>query len=255
MIAILLISGLLVGFLIGSVGVGGIILVPILVIVAGMPVHQAIATALFSFIFTGLLGSWLFIKQRSVSWPLTLPVCIGSVGLSYIGALVSEAIPPSILFQMTAMILLLAALFVLRADRAIAKSSLPRAIFDRPGLARFLTLLGIGGVSGFGAGLSGAGGPLFSVPLMMALRFNPLLAIGTGQLLQAFASLAGSIRFIQTGQVDYPIAIAVTVSELLGVVIGTFVSHQTKPTYLRYLVIATCVICAGMMVMRLNYHF
>lgn len=255
MIATLLVSGLVIGFLIGSVGVGGIILVPILIIAADMPVHQAIATALFSFVFTGCLGSWLFIRQKSVSWQLTLPVCLGSVGCSYVGALASEAIPAWILFQIIAAILIFAAAFVLRANNSIGKGNRLPAVVDQPGAHQFLTLLGIGSLAGFGAGLSGAGGPLFSVPLMMALRFKPLLAIGTGQLLQIFASISGSLRFIQTGHIEYTIAATITVSELIGVVIGSYVSHKVEPTYLRYLVIVICLVCAGFMVMRRNYQF
>ncbi|MSQ63508.1 MAG: hypothetical protein EXR33_06700 [Betaproteobacteria bacterium] len=44
-------------------------------------------------------------------------------------------------------------------------------------------LVGLGALCGLGSGITGAGGPLFSVPLMLLLGFAPLVAIGTGQVL------------------------------------------------------------------------
>ena len=45
----------------------------------------------------------------------------------------------------------------------------------------------------FLSGLSGAGGPLFSVPIMVILRYAPLAAVGTSQVLQIFAAASGSL--------------------------------------------------------------
>lgn len=44
-------------------------------------------------------------------------------------------------------------------------------------------LVGLGALCGLGSGITGAGGSLFSVPLMLLLGFAPLVAIGTGQVL------------------------------------------------------------------------
>ena len=46
-----------VGTLIGAVGVGGILLIPALTAFAGLPIHTAMATALFTFAFTGVAGT------------------------------------------------------------------------------------------------------------------------------------------------------------------------------------------------------
>jgi hypothetical protein len=49
-----------VGLLIGTVGVGGVLMVSFLALIGGMSgaltIHQAAATSLFSFLFTGLVG-------------------------------------------------------------------------------------------------------------------------------------------------------------------------------------------------------
>src|SRR5205823_14709675 len=83
----------LVGVFIGAVGVGGVLLIPFLAILGGLGIHAAAATALFTFLFTGLLGSWLFARRGSIHWRLTLPVCIGAVVFGYLGSVVAARIP------------------------------------------------------------------------------------------------------------------------------------------------------------------
>ena len=46
----------LVGLLIGTVGVGGVLMVSFLALFGGLTIHQAAGTSLFTFAFTGLLG-------------------------------------------------------------------------------------------------------------------------------------------------------------------------------------------------------
>ena len=53
----LLLTAFGVGTLIGAVGIGGILLIPALTAFAGLPIHAAMATALFTFAFTGITGT------------------------------------------------------------------------------------------------------------------------------------------------------------------------------------------------------
>ena len=79
MFLLLLAAAVFVGGLIGTVGVGGILLIPALSALAGLSTHTAMGTALFSFIFTGLLGTWLFQRHGSIDWRITIPVCLGGL--------------------------------------------------------------------------------------------------------------------------------------------------------------------------------
>jgi uncharacterized membrane protein YfcA len=54
---LLAITALVAGTFIGTVGVGGILLIPAFIFFAGINTHEASATALFTFLFTGILGS------------------------------------------------------------------------------------------------------------------------------------------------------------------------------------------------------
>src|SRR3954462_4806577 len=95
--ALLLASCLVVGIFIGAVGVGGVLLIPALMTFSNLTVHQASATALFSFFFTGIVGTWLFMRRGSVQWRTELPVCVGALAFSYIGAAAGIVIPAALL--------------------------------------------------------------------------------------------------------------------------------------------------------------
>ena len=48
-----------VGLFIGTVGVGGVLMVSYLALFGGLGIHEAAATSLFTFLFTGILGTWI----------------------------------------------------------------------------------------------------------------------------------------------------------------------------------------------------
>ncbi|MDE1926882.1 MAG: sulfite exporter TauE/SafE family protein, partial [Burkholderiales bacterium] len=83
---LLLCVALLVGLFIGAVGVGGILLIPALGYLTGLPVQVAMATSLFTFIFTGIVGTVLFQRRGSIDWRLTLPLCAGGLLFGIVGS-------------------------------------------------------------------------------------------------------------------------------------------------------------------------
>ena len=47
----------IVGILIGAIGIGGVLLVPTLTYLLGLGIHVAIATAMFTYVFSGAVGA------------------------------------------------------------------------------------------------------------------------------------------------------------------------------------------------------
>lgn len=233
-----------VGFFIGAVGVGGVLLIPFLVLLGGLDIHAAAATALFTFLFTGLLGTWLFQRRGSIRWRLALPVCAGATIAGYLGAAAASLVNPQPLTLLIAAIIMVAGLWVLRPapERATARDG------GSPGDTA--TLLGVGAASGFGSGLSGAGGPLFSVPMMVLLGFSPLAAIGVSQVIQIVAAVSGSLASVQDGRIQFPLAAWVTAFELAGVVAGTGLAHSVDGAVLRRIAAWLCIAVATLMAVR-----
>jgi uncharacterized membrane protein YfcA len=230
-------ASLAVGFFIGAVGVGGILLVPALVWLGGVPIHQATATALFSFLFTGFVGTWLFQRRGSIDWTITRPVLAGALVFSYLGARVNA------MFDAVALTLVIAL--------AVAAAGIYMLLPVRYPLLRYrdghsardqVSLACVGALAGFGSGLSGAGGPLFSVPMMLVLGFVPLATIGAGQVLQIVAALFGTVGNLQFGSIDYALTGLIVVSETAGIVVGARAAHGASVTWLRRTAAALCVL-------------
>ncbi len=232
------------GFFIGAVGVGGVLLIPFLVLLGGLHIHAAAATALFSFVFTGLLGTLLFQRRGSIRWALAVPVCLSAAIAGYLGSAAAAGIDPRPLALLIAGIIVFAGLNMLRPAPRNAVAREGTSPGDRT------TLLTVGAVSGFGAGLSGAGGPLFSVPIMVLLGFAPLTAIGVSQVLQIIAAASGSLSSMQDGRINYPIAAWVTLFELAGVAVGAWLAHVVSAAALRRMAAVLCVVLGAFMVVR-----
>ncbi len=214
---LLLLASGFVGFLIGAVGVGGILLIPALVALAGLTPHQASATALFTFLFTGILGTVLFQRRGSIDWRQAAAVCAGAMIFSFLGAMASSAVGDTSLMRVIAALIIFTGAYVFipaKKEASAAKNA-----------TRFPLLIAIGATAGFGSGFSGAGGPLFSVPLMLVSGFSPLLTIGTSQVLQIVSATSGSIANLRYGDIQWSLVTWITIGELVGVVAGARLAH------------------------------
>jgi uncharacterized protein len=222
-----------------------VLLIPFLVLFGGLGIHAAAATALFTFLFTGLVASWLFQRRGSIDWRLTLPVCAGATLFGYLGSVAAARIPPQALAATIAAIIAGAGIYVLLPQRYLRG-----AARDGHGRGELALLIAVGAASGFGSGLSGAGGPLFSVPLMVILGFAPLATVGASQVLQIIASISGSIAALRDGRIDFAVAAWVTGFELAGVAAGVRLAHAVGSTALRRVAGALCVAVGTFMLVR-----
>ena len=225
-------------------GVGGVLLIAYLALFTPLDIHQAAATALFTFLFTGILGSFLYQRRGSIDWRVSAPVCAGAVVFGFVGAAAAARMDAPPLAIIIALIIVAAGIYVLLPMKFTPEFRNGR------GWREQLSLGGVGAASGFGSGLSGAGGPLFSVPLMMILGYAPLTAVATSQVLQIVAATSGSIENLRHGFIDFRIALLVTIFELLGVVAGVRLAHIASALALRRLAAVLCIITGGFLLAR-----
>lgn len=103
------------------------------------------------------------------------------------------------------------------------------------------TLLLVGLGVGFLSGLTGIGGGLVSIPLMLTLGFPVFPSIGTGQVLQGIVAIFGSISNVPNGFVKFELVWWVTLIEVLGVFIGVKIAHKLPIPLLKKGVSALCL--------------
>jgi uncharacterized membrane protein YfcA len=215
-----------------------------LALFTALDIHQAAATALFTFLFTGILGTWLYQRRRSIDWRIAAPVCAGAVVFGFVGAAAAASIDARPLAIVIALIIIAAGVYVLVPITGRSQSR-----SGHRGREQIL-LASVGAASGFGSGFSGAGGPLFSVPLMMILAYAPLTAVATSQVLQIVAAASGSIENLRHGFIDFQVALVVAIFELAGVIAGVRLAHIASALALRRLAAVLCIVTGGFLLAR-----
>jgi len=234
-----------VGWLIGALGIGGVLLIPALMMIGGLEEHAAMATALFSFFFTGLAGTWLFQRRGSIDWRATVPVCVAALLFSFSGAWLNARTHAG------ALSVALAAIMIFAGFYAAFSRHKPRAsISRRPRFGRVPVLAAVGVIAGFGSGFTGVGGPALSVPLMLLAGYPPLAAVGSGQVLQVAAALSGTIGNLEYGTIDLKLALLISTVEVSGVFLGVRFAHRAREQSMKRLVAALCVIVGALLLIR-----
>ena len=80
------VAGVVAGVLIGSVGVGGIIIVPILIQSDAVDVQMAIASAMASYMAAGLVGMLMYARKSSIEWKTTASLLLGAAPAAFAGS-------------------------------------------------------------------------------------------------------------------------------------------------------------------------
>lgn len=220
----------LIGILIGATAVGGVILIPLINYLGGLPIHNAMATGLFTFFFTGVTATVIFQRYGSMDWKVALPVSLGCLITAYIGARVNAFTGAAALYAILGLIVTVSSLYSLIPPRR--SDFLGR--FGPRGQSVTLFILGL--AAGFLCGLTGLGGGPIALPLMLMVGCNPLSTIATGQVLQFVISISGSVSNIANGFVDFGMAWWVALLEVSGIFFGVRIAHKLPIPTLKKLV-------------------
>ena len=228
----------IVGVLVGGVGIGGVLLVPILTYVFAIYVHMAIAAAMFSYLFSGLVGATIYARKRSINWKMALWLFAGAMPAAFMGALVVSAVPPRGLEFLIATLIVFAGANALRT---------PVQDGQRERQLSPVQLLVIGVITGFGSAMTGTGGPLILVPMLIWLKVPTLTAVGLSQAVQLpIASLATIGNFIY-GTVDMVIGGVIGAALMIGAAIGAHLAHAVSQATLRR-VVAWVLVAVGIFI-------
>lgn len=227
--------GLIAGFSIGTVGVGGVILVPVLSFMLGYDLQTAIASSSFSFLFVGVSGTVAYAKRGTIPWKMVAWLTAGIVPGALLGARTNAAVPAALVTLAIAGVLILSGASAL--NRRFVQVS-HRASTTAPQMA----LVGL--VVGYGSALTGTGGPVILVPILLSLGIPTLHAIGTSQAAQIPIAFAATTGYLLFGTIDFTLGVTLGASQAMGVVLGAVIAHRTPPARLR-LVVAGALISVG----------
>ena len=237
-LASMLVSALLVGLLIGCVGIGGVLLPPALVYVGDLEFHLAAATSAWAFLFCGVAGTLSYSKRRSFDWRMAAWLGAGVVPTAVAGAWANVALPESALMG------LLAALMVLTGAEALLRSPVVEQEVRRFGAP---TLLAVGAFVGFGSALTGTGGAVLLLPILLLLRTPVLAAVGAGMVVSLPIAVFATAGYVLYGSVDFVLGTALGLVAVVGVVVGARIAHVAKAATLRR-VVAWALLSTGLLI-------
>ena len=109
---ILIVIGLLAGILSGLVGVGGgILMIPLLIMLLGLTQHQAQGTALFAMLPPiGILAAMNYYKEGFIKWEYAAIIALTFVVGGYFGSKLSLSLPDQTIRKVFGVIMLIGAI-------------------------------------------------------------------------------------------------------------------------------------------------
>ncbi len=235
--------GVSAGVLIGCVGIGGVILVPILVYVAAVPLPTAIAAAMCAFLVSGLVGVYVFAKAGTVDWRTTAWLCLGAAPAAFAGALLVGAVPEVLIELAIGALTAAAGIHALLHHRNAARDG--ATALSAP------TLTATGAVTGVASAVTGTGGPLVLVPVLLWLEVPVLSAVASALLIQLPIAAPATGSNVLGGTLDVMLGLALGGGIALGTAAGAKAAHALPTALLRQLVAALLVIVGGGIVLRL----
>lgn len=235
--------GLIIGVLVGTTGIGGVLLVPALVFLWGFDIHVAVATAMAAFMLGGFTAALLYGRRGSIDWRTAGWLCAGAMPAAFLGTYAMAAVPALVLELGIAAFIIAAGANALRRRMTIT---------DRPAPAP-MALVAIGVFTGAVSALSGTAGPITLLPILLWLRLPVLAAVGLAQAIQFPITLLASVGNIVEGRVDVAVAAVVAVTVVVGILVGTRIAHGITTATLASLVAAVLVATGVLMAVRVIF--
>jgi uncharacterized membrane protein YfcA len=227
---------LLAGWLIGATGIGGVLVVPALVQFENMPVATAISASALAFAFPGVAALWWLRGGPPADRARLLALVGGAVPGAMLGAWGVHQVDPRWLLGGLAVLALASGLRGLRSP--------PAAEGDAPALGPIaMTVLGF--AVGAGSALTGTGGPVLVVPLLLLLRQPMPVVLPAAQAIQLPVALCASAAHAAAGALDLRLGIALGLLLLVASLAGQWAGRRIPVAALHRIVCLLLVATGG----------
>lgn len=230
----LLALGLAAGFSSALFGIGGgLVMVPILTLVFGVPIKRAVGTSLAAIVLVSAVGiaAEMIVRPQNIRWVSALALALGSLLGAQIGARILRGLPARTLRRVFAVFIALAGLKMLGLilGGPPAGESGGRLPLGAPGAVGALALAAIGLCSGIASSLFGVGGGIVIVPALTFFSTDiPLIAARATSLVTILpTSLLGALLHRRFDNVDAGLARALVPLAFVGSVLGVIVANRT----------------------------
>lgn len=247
-LAFLAAFGLVAGIGITAVGPGGVFATVGLFLFTGLPPATVAGTAIVTHVATGSLGTLAYARSGQLREANTRRTALVLAGTAVVGTPVGVR---TNLVVSAGLFGILLAVFVV----FVAALVWHRQRGDRPDEQRhprhaMALLVGGGLVVSIVSGMFGVGGPLLTVPLLVAVGTPMLPALAAAQVQSIVISSVGALGYFVHGSIDWPLAAVVGIPELLGVLIGWKIARTVPARQLKRIMIIALLAAAPFLALR-----
>ena len=251
---------------------GGVVIIPLLTIGFGVPMHYAIGASLISVIGTSSGAAVAFVKEGFTNVRIGMFLEIATTTGAIIGALASGILNPNTIGIIFASILILTVILSLRKkpdhQEPLIKGSLEDKLklhgnFPDNGIHKdysarntvsgFLMMIFAGAMSGL-LGIGSGALKVLAMDNMMRLPFK--VSTTTSNFMIGVTAVASALIYFQRGEIIPVIVAPVLIGVVLGSYIGskTLIVSQTKKLKIIFAVVVT-ILSMYMMYNGINQNF
>ena len=249
-ILVILLVSIVAGFVGALFGLGGgVLIIPFLTLVEGVPVPLAVGASIVSVVATSSASAATYVQDRLTNLRLGMFLEVGTVAGAVTGAFVALYLSASALFILFGLILLYATIIMIRArgidfpanvkpdktSRILALGSqyedhsLNRVV--KYEVTRTPLTFFIGYAAGIVSGLLGVGGGIINVPTMNLVSKVPVkVASATSNFMIGVTAAASASVYLLRGDVHPLLASPLIIGVAGGALLGTKVLKVTPPT-------------------------
>lgn len=244
-IVVTFLGNFIVGGLIGICGIAGFLLPMMYAGLLGFPVGQSLALSFLAFFVSGAIGSYNYHRQGNLDIRFSMMIGMGSFVGGLLGVRLNALVTPFQAKMLLYLVVLLSGLSILmrKEKPAAGPAGSPDSGSRLLGSRVFVALFGF--VTGTICSLSGAGGPVLVMPLLVALGMPVHMSIGIALFDSVFIALpacAGYMMQSDLSQIGL-LALITILAHGAGVLIGSSNAHKIrqKPLKLGVAVFSICL--------------
>ena len=227
--------GLVGGIGITALGPGGVLPTIGLFTLTGLSPAQVAGTAIVTHVATGALGTAAYARSGQLREPATRRTALVLAGTAVLGTpagvLINSAVSKRIFGVVLGLFVAVVAALVWYREYHRSGATPPH-----PPLT---IVAAIGLAVSAASGIVGIGGPMLTVPLLVALGVPLLKSLASAQAQSIVIASVGTLGYLAHGAVDWPLAVLIGVPELAGVLLGWKIAHSLPTRRLKSVLIVT----------------
>jgi len=239
-------TGLLAGLVGSLMGLGGgIIIVPILTLIFGLPVTGAVGISLLGVAAGSTAAAAKFLKSGRADLELGMTLETVTVAGALSGGIMAGVIPNHIIYLLFGTILVYAAINMARPRETDKDNNASNYPYN-------MTIgMGLSYLAGNVSSLLGVGGGIIKVPVLNLIMGVPLkIATATSSYMVGITAASGAIVYLVRGDVDLEKAAALIIGISAGSRLGVIFSYRINVFALRFLFVAVMLFTAYKMIMK-----